>query len=83
MITIYSTPVCPRCAELKAALTRLGIPHQSASLEDPATITNLRCDRECYEVEAPIIEANGRIIPARELFIGGKLDEKKLKELTT
>lgn len=80
---IYSTSSCPRCAELKAALTRLGIPHQSANLEDPETIVYLRCDLECYEVEAPIIEANGRIIPARELFVGGKLDEKKLKELTT
>ena len=81
MITVYSTRICPRCAELKAALTRIGLSHQSANLEDPETIVYLRCDRECYEVEAPIIEADGRIIPARELFIGGKLDEKKLQEL--
>ena len=81
MITIYSTQICPRCKQLKARLSQLGIPHQSANLEDPATITNLRCDLECYEVEAPIIECNGRIIPARELFVGGKLDEKKLQEL--
>ena len=80
MITIYSTSVCPRCAELKAALTRLGIPCQEASLEDPGVLAEMRC---CgfFGVMAPVIENSTGYHGPEEFFDGGKLDEKKLKEL--
>ena len=77
---VYSTSVCPRCAELKAALTRLGIPYQEASLEDPVVLAEMRC---CgfFGVMAPVIENSTGYHGSEEFFDGGKLDEKKLKEL--
>ena len=80
MITIYSTQICPRCKQLKALLKQLNIPYQEASLEDPGVLAEMRC---CgfFGVMAPVIENSTGYHGSEEFFDGGKLDEKKLKEL--
>lgn len=82
MITVYSTSSCPRCKLLKAWLKDHKIPFAEKSLEDDAeAITDMRISGY-FGFEAPIIENPiGSYYGPGEMFVGGKVDEKKMREI--
>jgi glutaredoxin len=82
MITIYTTSICPRCKLLKAWLKDHKIPFAEKSLEDDAeSMTEMRVSGY-FGVEAPIIESPaGSYYGPGEMFVGGNVDEKKMREI--
>ena len=84
MITIYSTQICPRCKQLKAHLSQLGIPYQEADLltllQDAEAMTELHMRGQHFKA-APVLQVESAYHGPEEFFEGDKLDEKKLQEL--
>ena len=82
MITVYTTSICPRCKLLKAWLKDHKIPFAEKSLEDDAeAIAEMRISGY-FGVEAPILENPlGSYYGPGEMFVGGKVDEKKMREI--
>ena len=84
MITIYSTPICPKCRALKAHLDSIGHPYQEADLlsllQDAETMTDLHCQGIHFKA-APILQVESAYYGPEKMFVDGKLDEKKLQEL--
>lgn len=80
MITIYSTPACPRCKILEQYLSEHKIAHFSKEI-DAKDITDMRV-AGYFKLECPIIEVpEGEYHGPDEFFKGMVLDEEKLKEL--
>jgi len=79
MITLYTTPNCPRCRALKKWLEQRGIDFVERNLSDPKVMTDLIM-RDVYVFTAPLLEVNGRLYSERELFENsGSLKEEFLK----
>ena len=79
MITIYKTPICPRCKQLTAYLDGINYRYEEASLEDAGVIAEMRCEG-FFGVMAPVIEKDGYHGP-EEFFDGEHLDVKRLERL--
>lgn len=71
-ITVYSTKNCPRCQELKAALTSAAIRFEDADLADPANLAELRTEG-VFTLEAPVLRVGNIFHTVNDLFAGGKL----------
>lgn len=85
MITVYSTPTCPRCEQLKATLTAWERPFREARLiedllQDADLMTELHMAGKSFRA-APVLRIGDTFFGAEELFPGGRLDEEKLREL--
>lgn len=50
--TIYKTPNCPRCRELAAYLTQLGVDFDEQDMSSSEVLTDLRCEG-VFVMEAP------------------------------
>lgn len=55
MITIYSTPACPRCKLLMAAFQQAGTPHKEGEL-NAATIAECLTDTGEWATSAPLVK---------------------------
>lgn len=64
---IYSTPSCPRCKALVAALHAAGIPHEEKPLDTECRV-ECACSTGISVREAPLVYANGKWIFASDLF---------------
>ena len=85
MITVYSTPTCPKCSMLKATLTAWERPFREARLvedllEDADLMTDLHMAGRSFRA-APVLRVDDTFCGAEELFRDGSLDEEKLREL--
>ena len=84
MITIFSTSDCPKCKLLAAHLTKIGQPFQEANLldllQDAKVMTDLHVRGISFRA-APVLFARGEYYGPEKFFSGGKLDEKRLREL--
>ena len=80
MITIYKTPICPRCKQLTAYLDSIGYRYEEASLEGAGVITEMRCSG-FFGVMAPVIENAGGYHGPEEFFDGERLNVEKLRML--
>ena len=67
MITIFSTPTCPRCRLLATALRRNGIDYNEQPL-DAGPISSCLCDTGQWITEAPLVHVEKKWLVARELF---------------
>ena len=80
MITIYKTPVCPRCKQLTAYLDGIGCRYEEATLEDAGVIAEMRCSG-FFGMMAPVIENSSGYHGPEEFFDGGVLNTEKLGRL--
>ncbi|MDD1762665.1 MAG: glutaredoxin family protein [Methanothrix sp.] len=72
MYRVYSTPSCPRCEQLKAALARAGIDYENMDMSTPGALTELRING-VFTLSAPVLEADDLFYTVEELFIGDTL----------
>lgn len=64
---IYSTPSCPRCKTLVAALHAAGIPYEEKPLDTECRV-DCACATGILVREAPLVYADGKWIFANQLF---------------
>ncbi|MEM2239008.1 MAG: glutaredoxin family protein [Candidatus Bathyarchaeia archaeon] len=73
--TVFTTPNCPNCKLLKDFLEKLGISYDEKNLLDLDVQTELIM-MDIFTMSAPILKIGKRILTFKELFEGGKLNEK-------
>jgi glutaredoxin len=73
-VTVYSTQSCPRCEQLKAALTKAGVSFDNQDMSTPEALTELRING-VFTLSAPVLQADDRFYTVEELFLGEKLVE--------
>ncbi len=71
-LTVYSTPTCPRCEQLKAALNEAGISYENQDMSSPEALTELRING-VFTLSAPVLQADDRFYTLEDLFDGEKL----------
>jgi glutaredoxin len=71
-VTVYSTQSCPRCEQLKAALTKAAVSFDSQDMSTPEALTELRING-VFTLSAPVLQADDRFYTVEELFHGEKL----------
>jgi glutaredoxin len=71
-LTVYSTPTCPRCEQLKAALNVAGISYENQDMSSPEALTELRING-VFTLSAPVLQADERFYTLEDLFDGEKL----------
>jgi glutaredoxin len=69
---IYSTPSCPKCEQLKAALRKAGISFENQDMSTPEALTELRING-VFTLSAPVLQADDRFYTVEELFSSDKL----------
>jgi glutaredoxin len=72
MYRVYSTPSCPRCEQLKAALVRAGIAYENMDMSTPEALTELRING-VFTLSAPVLQAGEDFYTVDELFSGDVL----------
>jgi glutaredoxin len=72
MYRVYSTPSCPRCEQLKAALVRAGIAYENMDMSTPEALTELRING-VFTLSAPVLEADDLFYTVEDLFSGDTL----------
>ena len=72
MYRVYSTPSCPRCEQLKAALVRAGIAYENMDMSTPEALTELRI-YGVFTLSAPVLQAGEDFYTVDELFSGDVL----------
>lgn len=72
MYRVYSTPSCPRCEQLKAALVRAGIAYDNMDMSTPESLTELRING-VFTLSAPVLQADDKFYTVDELFSGDTL----------
>lgn len=85
MITVYSTPACPRCEQLKSTLRAWERSFREARLvedllQDADLMTDLHMAGRSFRA-APVLRIGDTFFGAEELFRDGRLDEEKLRGL--
>ena len=81
MITIYSTPICPRCKILKDAFQKAGIPYREYQIGSEA-ISECLCDTGEHVREAPLVKGGHLWFFADDFFDpSGNLKANWLVEL--
>ena len=81
MITIYSTPTCPRCKLLMAAFQKAGITYEEGEL-NAAVISECLCDTDEHVTSAPLVRDGTVWHFASDLFdASGNLKSDWLVEL--
>lgn len=73
MVTIvYSTKTCPRCVQLKEALTKAGIAFENKDMGSTEAITELRING-VFTMSAPVLQSGDQFFTVEELFKGDLL----------
>lgn len=68
-IIVYSTPTCPRCEQLKAALKKAGLNYENQDMSTPEALTELRVNG-VFTLMAPVLQADDSFYTVEELFEG-------------
>jgi len=68
-LTVYSTPTCPRCEQLKAALKKAGLSFSSQDMSTPQALTELRVNG-VFTLMAPVLQADESFYTMEDLFEG-------------
>jgi glutaredoxin len=69
---VYSTQTCPKCQQLKAALSKAGVSFESQDMSTPEALTELRING-VFTLTAPVLQADDRFYTVGDLFSGEKL----------
>ncbi len=69
---IYSTNSCPKCEQLKKALTKAGISFENLDMATPEALTELRiCG--VFTLSAPVLQVEDKFYTVEDLFQGERL----------
>ena len=71
-LIVYSTQSCPKCQQLKAALTKAGVSFDNQDMSTPEALTELRING-VFTLSAPVLQADDSFYTVEELFHGEKL----------
>lgn len=71
---VYSTKSCPKCEQLKAALSNAGIAFDNIDMSTPEALTELRING-VFTLSAPVLQADGDFYTVEQLFSGDSLRE--------
>jgi len=69
---IYTTKTCPRCEQLKKALTSWGVQFEAVDMASPEALTELRVNG-VFTLSAPVLQADERFYTVEELFNGDQM----------
>ena len=69
---VYSTPSCPKCEQLKAALVKANISFENQDMSTPEALTELRING-VFALSAPVFQADDKFYTVEELFSGEML----------
>ncbi len=75
--TVYTTNTCPRCEQLKKALTASGIKFENMDMATPEALTELRING-VFTLSAPVLQVDDIFYTIDDLFDGERI--KDLKE---
>ena len=70
--TLYSTPTCPKCKQVKKALEDAGKDFQEMDMSSPAGLTELRVEG-VFTTSAPVLFIGGVFYLESDLFEEDKL----------
>jgi len=70
--TIYKTPNCPRCRELAAYLTQIGVDFDEQDMSSSEVLTDLRCEG-VFVMEAPVLRVGNTYHNTNTLWNGNRL----------
>ena len=71
---VYSTKSCPKCEQLKAALSKAGIAFDNIDMSTPEALTELRING-VFTLSAPVLQADEDFYSVEQLFSGDSLRE--------
>jgi glutaredoxin len=71
---VYSTKSCPKCEQLKAALTKTKVQFEVLDMATPIALTELRING-VFTLAAPVLQVEERFYTIDELFDGDKLKD--------
>ena len=80
MLTVYTTPNCPRCKLLKEWLKSKGVNFEEKNLDDSEVMTDLIV-RNIYVLSAPALEVDGKVYGEDVLFHSETLNEEFLGKI--
>lgn len=71
---VYSTKTCPKCEQLKKALSGAGIQFENLDMATPEALTELRVNG-VFTLSAPVLQAGESFYTVEDLFEGEKLKD--------
>jgi glutaredoxin len=79
-ITVYTTPRCARCAQLKKWLSARGIRFKELDLSNTKIAAELIM-HNVFLLSSPIMRVDDKFLGTDVIFKGGRLNEKVLSDL--
>jgi glutaredoxin len=73
---VYSTKTCPKCEQLKKALTDGGVSFENLDMSTPEALTELRVNG-VFTLSAPVLQVGESFFTVEDLFEGEKLKDLK------
>jgi len=80
MLTVYTTPNCPRCKMLKEWLKSKGVEFEEKNLDDSEVMADLIV-RNIYILSAPALEVGGKVYGEEILFQSETLNKEFLSKI--
>jgi len=71
---VYSTNSCPKCEQLKMALSKTKVPFEVLDMATPKALTELRVNG-VFTLAAPVLQVEDRFYTVEDLFDGDKLKD--------
>lgn len=80
-ITVYSTPTCPKCEQLKDMLKENNIQFNEIDMSTAEGLTELRING-IFSISAPILQIDEKTLEHDELFEESGTLKKIINEIT-
>ena len=80
-ITVYSTPTCPKCEQLKDMLKKNNIKFNEIDMSTAEGLTELRING-VFSITAPILQIDKKTLEHDELFKESGTLKKIINEIT-
>jgi len=80
-ITVYSTPTCPKCEQLKDMLKENNIQFNEIDMSTAEGLTELRING-VFSISAPILQIDEKTLEHDELFEESGTLKKIINEIT-
>jgi glutaredoxin len=71
---LYSTKSCPKCEQLKMALSKEKVQFETLDMATPKALTELRVNG-VFTLAAPVLQVEERFYTVEDLFDGDKLKD--------
>ena len=71
---VYTTKTCPKCEQLKTALTKTKVQFEVLDMATPKALTELRING-IFTLAAPVLQVEERFYTVEDLFNGDRLKD--------